>query len=191
MEHDRWEDERGKRNLQTAKSDLWEEVRQFDLKTKKTGITAAEAKAEQETLAAELKAEQNRVWIATRERFVQNTIFAVFSGLTLIVPMLIMTLHPTLLTSLLTTSLFVTAIAATLAAVMETADPKDIVGATAAYAAVLVVFIGTSGGAGGESLEGETPDGGKRGLNNGTIAIMAPLQALSCALSQVQCSSFL
>ncbi|TVY84953.1 hypothetical protein LSUE1_G002734 [Lachnellula suecica] len=65
------------------------------------------------------------------------------AGLALIVPMLIVTLHPTKLTSLLTTSLFVVAVAVVLAWVMEDAQNKDIVAATAAYAAVLVVFVGT------------------------------------------------
>jgi hypothetical protein len=60
--------------------------------------------------------------------------------------MLIMTLHPTRLTALLTSSLCIFAVAAILAGVMNTAEPKDIVGATAAYAAVLVVFVGTGGG---------------------------------------------
>src|SRR5438046_896894 len=57
--------------------------------------------------------------------------------------MLIMDLHPTKLTSLLTTSVFVLAIAVCCAAVTDW-DPKDIVTITAAYAAVLVVFVGTS-----------------------------------------------
>ena len=61
-------------------------------------------------------------------------------GAALIAPMLIMTLHQTKLTSLLTTSLFVVAVAVALACWME--DGTSIVGATAAYAAVLVVFVG-------------------------------------------------
>lgn len=66
------------------------------------------------------------------------------AGLALIAPMLIMTLHPTKLTSLLTASLFIIAVAVILAGVMEDAQNKDIVAATAAYAAVLVVFVGTA-----------------------------------------------
>ena len=93
-----------------------------------------------------IKSEQDAYWHKRRSTFISNTAYAVFGGLSLIVPMLIMTLHPTRLTTLLTSSLFIFAVVATLAGVMDTAEPKDIVGATAAYAAVLVVFVGTGGG---------------------------------------------
>ena len=76
--------------------------------------------------------------------FTARMIMALFGGFALVVPMLIMSLHPSRLTNLLTTSLFVFAVAAALAWFMKTAEPKDIIGATAAYAAVLVVFVGTS-----------------------------------------------
>jgi hypothetical protein len=52
---------------------------------------------------------------------------AVFGGYALVIPMLIMTLHPTPLTSLLTTSLFVLAVAVALAAWMTDAEEKDII----------------------------------------------------------------
>ncbi|OCK92126.1 uncharacterized protein K441DRAFT_697930 [Cenococcum geophilum 1.58] len=70
---------------------------------------------------------------------------ALFGGSALIAPMLIMRLHATLLTELLTTSLFVVVVGLILAWYIKDADKKDILGATATYAAVLVVFIGTSG----------------------------------------------
>jgi hypothetical protein len=54
-----------------------------------------------------------------------------------------MTLHQSKLTSLLTTSLFVIAVAVALSLFMNDATGKDIMGVTAAYAAVLVVFVGT------------------------------------------------
>ncbi|KAM5357472.1 hypothetical protein ACJZ2D_016238 [Fusarium nematophilum] len=73
---------------------------------------------------------------------------AVGGGLALIVPMLIMVLHPTKLTAILTTSIFTLAMAVALAVFMAHSEPMDIVGFTAAYAAVLVVFIGTGGGTG-------------------------------------------
>jgi hypothetical protein len=76
--------------------------------------------------------------------FLLRLSFALFGGLALIAPMLIMTLHQTKLTALLTTSIFVTAVAVVLAYVMEDAQNKDIVAATAAYTAVLVVFVGTA-----------------------------------------------
>ncbi|KAF2677148.1 hypothetical protein K458DRAFT_409895 [Lentithecium fluviatile CBS 122367] len=70
---------------------------------------------------------------------------ALFGGIALVAPMLIMKLRPSKLTGLLTTSLFVLAVAIILAWYMKDANKKDILGATAAYAAVLVVFVGTSG----------------------------------------------
>ncbi|KAJ5717292.1 hypothetical protein N7488_002938 [Penicillium malachiteum] len=75
--------------------------------------------------------------------FLSRLVMALFGGAALIVPMLIMTLSPSKLNSLLTTSLFVVGIAVILAWFMKDAGPKDILGATAAYAAVLVVFVGT------------------------------------------------
>ncbi|PSN58618.1 hypothetical protein BS50DRAFT_595289 [Corynespora cassiicola Philippines] len=77
--------------------------------------------------------------------FLSRLKMALFGGIALIAPMLIMKLHPTELTGLLTTSLFVLAVGVILAWCMKDADKKDILGATAAYAAVLVVFVGTSG----------------------------------------------
>jgi uncharacterized membrane protein len=52
------------------------------------------------------------------------------------------------LTALLTTSLCVIIVAVALAVHMENAEPKDIMAATAAYAAILVVFIGAGSGTG-------------------------------------------
>lgn len=75
--------------------------------------------------------------------FLSRLAMALFGGLALIVPMLIMTLHQTKLTTLLTTSLFVAVVAVALAWWMEDAQNKDIIAATAAYAAVLVVFVGS------------------------------------------------
>ena len=70
---------------------------------------------------------------------------ALFGGVALVAPMLIMRLHPTELTTLLTTSLCVLGVGVVLAWFMKDAAKKDILAATAAYAAVLVVFVGTSG----------------------------------------------
>ena len=69
---------------------------------------------------------------------------AVFGGAIVVAPMLIITLHPSQLVALLTTSAFVLIIALVLAIAMKDAAPKDILTAIAAYAAVLVVFVGTS-----------------------------------------------
>ena len=69
-------------------------------------------------------------------------ITALASGAALIAPMLIMVLHATILTRILTTCFFTIAIALVLAFFMKDSSPNDIAGATAAYAAVLIVFIG-------------------------------------------------
>jgi hypothetical protein len=58
--------------------------------------------------------------------------------------MIIMTLHPTKATNLATASAFVIVVAGLLAYAMTDATPKDVIAATAAYAAVLVVFVGAS-----------------------------------------------
>lgn len=75
--------------------------------------------------------------------FFSRLAMALIGGFALIVPMLIMTLHDTRLTTLLTTSVFVFAVAVGLAWKMEDAKNQEIIAATAAYAAVLVVFVGT------------------------------------------------
>ncbi|KUJ17406.1 uncharacterized protein LY89DRAFT_684459 [Mollisia scopiformis] len=54
-----------------------------------------------------------------------------------------MVLHKSLLTTLLTTSICVSAFGLALALFLE--DPFDVLSGTAAYAAALVVFVGTSG----------------------------------------------
>lgn len=93
---------------------------------------------------AEKKLLRNREISIFRTRL----LIAVSAGLALVVPMLVMTLHPSRVTSLVTTSVFVVGVAVVLAWVMDDAQNKDIVGATAAYAAVLVVFVGTGSGGG-------------------------------------------
>lgn len=73
-----------------------------------------------------------------------------FGGLMLLVPMTIMVLIPGVLTSLLTTTLFVYLITLILAIVLSygrkghRAQVKDMFAAVAAYTAVLVVFVGTN-----------------------------------------------
>lgn len=68
---------------------------------------------------------------------------AIFGGGALIGPTLIMTLHSGLTTSLVTVCLATLFFALALAR-FSTYSGKDILAATAAYAAVLVVFVGTS-----------------------------------------------
>lgn len=55
-----------------------------------------------------------------------------------------MKLYPTTLNVCLTTTLFVIAASLFLGRFMLDTQPKDVLGITAAYAAVLVVFVGTS-----------------------------------------------
>lgn len=68
-------------------------------------------------------------------------IIAFASGTSLIVPMIIMSLNQSLTKSLITTSVAVVLLAAFLSFVIRSSNAETIV-ATAAYAAVLVVFIG-------------------------------------------------
>ena len=78
------------------------------------------------------------------KEFLSRLGMALFGGCSLIAPMLIMRLHPTLLTELVTTSVFVLSVGVILAWYMKDARKSDILAATATYAAVLVVFIGTT-----------------------------------------------
>ncbi|KAK1829810.1 hypothetical protein QBC39DRAFT_355956 [Podospora conica] len=72
---------------------------------------------------------------------------ALGGGLALIVPMLVMVLAPPAkATALATTCCFVLAVGIALAFFMKDSQPKDVVASTAAYAAVLVVFVGVGGG---------------------------------------------
>jgi VIT1/CCC1 family predicted Fe2+/Mn2+ transporter len=83
-----------------------------------------------------------------RNRFWIKFAVAMIGGTFLIVPMLIMTLHNSLTTSLVTVSVAVIlfALAIVLSSEVTGADPSqlELVVSTAAYAAVLVVFVGTN-----------------------------------------------
>ena len=74
----------------------------------------------------------------------QRIVMAMFGGVALITPMLIMTLHPSRNVSLVTTSLATFLFALILAFSATESAGKDVLAATAAYAAVLVVFVGTN-----------------------------------------------
>lgn len=67
----------------------------------------------------------------------------IVGGLALIAPMLVMVLHGTVLASLLTVSVATILFAGAGALYLEV-GPVQLIGATAAYAAVLVVFVGTT-----------------------------------------------
>ncbi len=81
-------------------------------------------------------------FLDTSARFLIGTL----GGCCLILPMLIMVLRPSLVKSLVTVSVAVVLFALVLSLVFET-DNRDTITATATYAAVLVVFVGSSGGA--------------------------------------------
>lgn len=81
-------------------------------------------------------------------KFVDRSIrfvMAVSSGLFLIVPMIIMTIRPSDVKSLVTVSAFVLLFALILSFVIKVSNIDTLV-STATYAAVLVVFVGTSTG---------------------------------------------
>ena len=74
----------------------------------------------------------------------QRIIMALFGGVALIGPMLIMTLHQSRNTSLITASVATFLFALLMAFAARDSAGKDVLAITAAYAAVLVVFVGTS-----------------------------------------------
>ena len=84
---------------------------------------------------------------ATLTGYLARLAMAVLGGVSLVAPMLVMVLHPSLVTSLVTSCVFVFAFSVVVSSFLE--KPFDVLSATAAYAAVLVVFVGTSIGGGG------------------------------------------
>ncbi|GAB7334730.1 hypothetical protein MBLNU13_g06662t1 [Cladosporium sp. NU13] len=80
---------------------------------------------------------------ARAEQLTVRFLMAVTGGLALLIPMLVMTYFPGKNVSVVTTSvaMLIFAIVITLATQLA---PDQVLGATAAYAAVLVVFVGTS-----------------------------------------------
>lgn len=82
----------------------------------------------------------------TKEALAARLVMALGGGLALVGPMLVMVLHPTRLIVVLTPSICVIAAAVCLAVFMVDSQPKDVLACTAAYAAVLVVFVGVGGG---------------------------------------------
>ena len=79
-----------------------------------------------------------------KHAFTERLTMALFGGIALIGPVLIMTLHPSQVISLVTISVATILFALCLAVFANSTAGKDVLAATAAYAAVLVVFLGTS-----------------------------------------------
>ncbi|KAK4110883.1 hypothetical protein N656DRAFT_799608 [Canariomyces notabilis] len=76
-------------------------------------------------------------------RYALRLRMAVFGGLAVISPMLIMALVPGLVVSLVTTSVATAIFGAVMVIIGTDSSGKDVLASTAAYAAFLVVFIGT------------------------------------------------
>jgi uncharacterized membrane protein YfcA len=81
--------------------------------------------------------------ISPRVERLARFIVALLGGATLIVPMLVMSIHRSQTKSLITTSVATILFSAFLSFGLRTSDLETLV-ATATYAAVLVVFVGTS-----------------------------------------------
>lgn len=79
-----------------------------------------------------------------KRAFTQRILMAMFGGIALIGPMLIMTLLPGKNTALITVCITTFALGLALAFLARDSTGKDVLAATAAYAAVFVVFVGTS-----------------------------------------------
>jgi hypothetical protein len=67
----------------------------------------------------------------------------VFGGMAFMVPVLIMAINPSTMKSLVTTSISILFISIAVAAVSK-GSWRDVLGITAAYAAVLIVFVGNT-----------------------------------------------
>ncbi|KAJ4204128.1 hypothetical protein NW759_014965 [Fusarium solani] len=102
--------------------------------------------------------------IAKKNASTSRFVMALFGGIALIVPTVIMAKIEGINTSLITTSIAVFLFALILAFGATDSTGKDVLGATAAYTAVLVVFVGTS--LAGSSLAAEVAE--LVGLRNST-----------------------
>lgn len=69
---------------------------------------------------------------------------ALFGGVALIAPVILMTIRPTVVVDLVTVSVSTTLFSLALVILASDMSGKDVLTATAGYAAVMVVFLGTS-----------------------------------------------
>jgi hypothetical protein len=79
-----------------------------------------------------------------QEAFISRLLMALFGGIALILPTIIMAKHPSTNFSLGTTAVATVLFALALAFGAKNSTGKDVLAATAAYSAILVVFIRTS-----------------------------------------------
>jgi uncharacterized membrane protein YfcA len=70
---------------------------------------------------------------------------ALLGSAALVVPMLIMAIHPSQTKSIVTSSCFIL-VFSVVAALVATGSPAEVLAMTAAYSAVLVVFVGVNTG---------------------------------------------
>lgn len=79
-----------------------------------------------------------------KQALLERVWMGAFGGVALIAPVLVMSLHRDLKTSLITSSVATALFVLILARQGQSLRGQEVLGATAAYAAVLVVFVGTS-----------------------------------------------
>lgn len=89
--------------------------------------------------------------MARKQAFASRFFMALFGGVALILPTVVMSKFQGINVSLITTSVAVFLFGIALAFGATDSTGKDVLTATAAYTAVLVVFVGTSLGSGGAS----------------------------------------
>ncbi|KAE8359903.1 hypothetical protein BDV27DRAFT_135359 [Aspergillus caelatus] len=87
---------------------------------------------------------QKRVERERRSAYHSRFGMGLFGGVALIVPMIIMALHPGLVVDLVTTSAATVIFILIVTIFGRDATGKDVLASTAAYAAILIVFVGTS-----------------------------------------------
>ncbi|KAI0385616.1 hypothetical protein F5Y04DRAFT_276949 [Hypomontagnella monticulosa] len=78
------------------------------------------------------------------ERVKSRLLMAVFGGMAVIAPVMIMTLKPSIIGDLVTTLVSTMIFAIAMVILATDASGKDVLASTAAYAAIMVVFLGTS-----------------------------------------------
>lgn len=99
----------------------------------------SDPKQEYESICGTRNANIAKAWYLG---FRNRVLLAAVGGAFLIGPMWLMVLQSALYTTLITTTAFVAGFGILMAYFLE--EGKDVLGSTAAYAAVLVVFVGTS-----------------------------------------------
>lgn len=89
---------------------------------------------------------QGRLRREEKEALTRRILMGILGGIALICPVLVMVLYPSRNTNLVTVSVATIVFAFLLAVGASDGTGQDVLAATAAYTAVLVVFFGTSGG---------------------------------------------